>query len=95
MGGLNKFSSLFFNKNQMKYKEIIKKLKSLADQKNVKGMARFGIDTKNSLGISVYIVRDVAKEIKKIDSKPAKWIALDALRELTSEKVQKRLKAQK
>lgn len=34
----------------------------------------------------------IAKEIQKIDSKSAKWIASDALRELTSEKIQKRLK---
>jgi len=34
---------------------------------------------------------NTAKEIQKIDSKSAKWIALDALRELTSEAVQKRL----
>ncbi|GAG10937.1 unnamed protein product, partial [marine sediment metagenome] len=32
-----------------------------------------------------------AKEIQKIDSKPAKWIAADALRELQSPSVQKRL----
>lgn len=32
----------------------------------------------------------VAKEIRKKDSKSARWIASDALRELTSEKVQKR-----
>ena len=36
-----------------------------------------------------------AKEIKKIDSKIAKWIASDAIRELTSEAVQKRLKSKK
>jgi 3-methyladenine DNA glycosylase AlkD len=34
----------------------------------------------------------VAKEIKKIDSKAARWIASDALRELQSEKVKKRLR---
>jgi 3-methyladenine DNA glycosylase AlkD len=34
-----------------------------------------------------------AKEILKIDSKAAKWIAADALRELTSQSVQKRLKS--
>ncbi len=34
---------------------------------------------------------DTATEIKTMDSKSAKWIASDALRELTSEKVQKRL----
>ena len=34
---------------------------------------------------------DVAREIDKLDSKSAKWIAKDALRELEGEKVQKRL----
>ena len=33
-----------------------------------------------------------AEEIQRIDSKSARWIAADAIRELTSEKVQKRLK---
>ncbi len=49
----------------MTYKEIIKKLKSLANPKNVEGMARFGINTKNTLGISVYVVRSLAKKINK------------------------------
>ena len=35
---------------------------------------------------------DLAKEILKMDSKAARWIASDAIRELTSESVQKRLK---
>ena len=35
---------------------------------------------------------EFSKEIQKIDSKTAKWIANDALRELTSEKVKNRLK---
>ena len=34
---------------------------------------------------------EVAKEIQTIDSKSARWIAADAIRELTSEAVQKRL----
>ena len=34
---------------------------------------------------------EMAKEIKKIDNKAARWIASDALRELNSEGVQKRL----
>jgi len=37
----------------------------------------------------------IAKEIEKIDSKSAKWIAKDALRELTSEKIQKRFQKKK
>ena len=36
------------------------------------------------------IAIQTAKEIQKIDSKSAKWIASDALRELTSEAVQKK-----
>jgi hypothetical protein len=63
----------------MKYQQILKKLKSQANKKNVEGMARFGINTKNTLGISI----------------SARWIAADALRELTSDKVQKRLKKKK
>ncbi len=35
---------------------------------------------------------ETAREIQKIDSKSAKWIASDAIRELTGEKIQKRLK---
>ena len=35
---------------------------------------------------------EVTKEIQKINSKTAKWIARDAIRELTSEKTQERLK---
>ena len=34
---------------------------------------------------------EVAKEIQEMDSKTAKWIAKDAIRELTSEKIRKRL----
>jgi len=37
----------------------------------------------------------LAQELKNIDSKSARWIASNALRELTSEKVQTRLKKQK
>jgi len=37
-------------------------------------------------------VVDIAKEIQKLDSKAARWIATDAIRELESEAVQKRLK---
>jgi len=35
---------------------------------------------------------EVAEEIRSMDSKSAKWIAADAIRELKSKKVQKRLK---
>ncbi|MDI6644942.1 MAG: DNA alkylation repair protein [Methanobacteriaceae archaeon] len=35
---------------------------------------------------------ETAEKIQKIDNKTAKWIAKDALRELTSDKIQKRIK---
>ena len=38
---------------------------------------------------------EVAKEIQKLDSKSARWIAADAIRELTSEAAQKRLEKRK
>jgi 3-methyladenine DNA glycosylase AlkD len=49
----------------MSYEEIIKRLRSLANPKNVEGMARFGIDTRTALGISIYTLRDLAKKIPK------------------------------
>jgi len=47
----------------MNYDEIIKRLKSMSNQKNVEGMARYGINPKNNLGISIYKLRPLAKEI--------------------------------
>jgi len=47
----------------MNYEEIIEKLKSMANQKNVDGMARYGINPKNNLGILIYKLRPLAKEI--------------------------------
>jgi 3-methyladenine DNA glycosylase AlkD len=47
----------------MNYDEIILKLQSLANPENVKGMARYGINQHNNLGISIYLLRPLAKEI--------------------------------
>jgi 3-methyladenine DNA glycosylase AlkD len=52
----------------MKKSEVIAKLQSLANPVNVAGMARYGINPKNTLGISIYILRDIAKEIGKDDA---------------------------
>ena len=35
---------------------------------------------------------ETAEKIQKIDNKAAKWIAKDALKELTSEKIKERIK---
>ena len=50
----------------MKYDEIIKKLESLKNPKNIEGMARFGIRPKTKvLGIPIPELRKIAKEIGK------------------------------
>jgi 3-methyladenine DNA glycosylase AlkD len=44
-------------------KTVLRKLKLLGNAKDRAGMARFGIETKNAYGISVYVLRALAKEI--------------------------------
>jgi len=51
----------------MKKSEVIAKLQSFANPVNVAGMARYGINPKNTLGISIYILREIAKEIGRDD----------------------------
>lgn len=46
-------------------KEIISLLKKEANPANVEGMARFGINPDNTLGISIPFLRKLAKEINK------------------------------
>ena len=52
----------------MKSEEVIRKLKSMSNTENVAGMARFGINPENTLGISVYDLRKMAKEIGRSHS---------------------------
>ena len=47
----------------MQLKEVIKKLRSFSNAKTVAGMARFGINSHNTLGVSMPAVREIAKEI--------------------------------
>ena len=49
----------------MKCNEIISTLKSHRNPKNIEGMARFGINSENTLGVSIPIIRKLAKEIGK------------------------------
>jgi 3-methyladenine DNA glycosylase AlkD len=42
---------------------ILDRLRALANPDNVAGMARYGINTQDTLGISIYILRPIAKEI--------------------------------
>jgi 3-methyladenine DNA glycosylase AlkD len=47
------------------YSEIIAKLKSQRNERNIAGMARFGISVKGTLGISIPVLRKMAKKIGK------------------------------
>lgn len=50
----------------MEYQDVIKKLNSLQNPKNVEGMARFGITPKTKVfGVPIPELRKLAKEIKK------------------------------
>lgn len=49
----------------MNHKKIISQLKSHKNPKNIAGMARFGISAKNTLGVSMPYLRNLAKEIRK------------------------------
>ncbi len=49
----------------MNPKDILKRLKSLGNPRNVEGMVRFGISAKNTYGVSIPNIRKIAKEISK------------------------------
>ena len=49
----------------MQYEQILSQLKSMENPKSIEGMARYGINPKNNLGISIYKLRPLAKEIGK------------------------------
>jgi len=48
---------------EAKLNEILKELKSHSNPKNVEGMARFGINPKNTLGVPVPFIRKMGKDI--------------------------------
>jgi 3-methyladenine DNA glycosylase AlkD len=50
---------------KMQYKEVLERLKSLSNPKNVEGMARFGINPNNTYGVSIPNLRKMVKEIGK------------------------------
>ena len=55
---------LFFGTSMKESDEIINKLKSLSNAKNIDGMARFGINPENTLGVSIPALRAIAKKYK-------------------------------
>ena len=53
------------NSNNISLNCIIKKLKKKANANNLSGMARYGMDISNRLGVSIPNLRELAKEIGK------------------------------
>src|SRR3989338_9099157 len=49
----------------MHYEDVVARLKAEGNPDNAAGMARYGISTANTLGISIYTLRKLAREIKK------------------------------
>ena len=79
----------------LKFLPIIKK-ESIDDRDFVKKAVNWALRQigKRNLNLNKKAI-ETAKEIQTMDSRSAKWIASNALRELTSEKVQKRLQGKK
>jgi len=46
----------------MSFNQVMKKLYSMESKENVEGMARYGINPNNNLGVSIYKLRPIAKE---------------------------------
>ncbi len=49
----------------MEFEEIIRTIKSQHNPKNIEGMARFGINPKNTYGVPIPFLRNLAKKIGK------------------------------
>jgi 3-methyladenine DNA glycosylase AlkD len=83
------------NKEFLKFLPIIKR-ESTDSRNYVKKSVNWALRQigKRTLDLNGKAIK-TAEEIQKIDSKPTKWIAADALRELTSEKIQKKLHSNK
>ena len=47
----------------MEVKQVVDRLRSMGDPKAVEGMARFGIQSSNSFGVSVPKIRTLAREV--------------------------------
>lgn len=76
----------------LKFLALIKK-ESTDDRNYVKKAVNWALRQigKRNLGLNEMAIKK-AREIKKLESKAARWIASDAIRELESEPVQKRLR---
>jgi 3-methyladenine DNA glycosylase AlkD len=60
---VNKHACSMIMTNHMSLDEILSRLRSLANPEAVAGMARFGINPKNTYGISIPALRKIAREL--------------------------------
>lgn len=58
----------------MKVEEIIEKLESLGNPVNVAGMKRFGITAKKAFGVSMPVLKELAKDVKKRRKIGTNWL---------------------
>lgn len=49
----------------MNYDQVLFELRKQRNPKNVEGMARFGINPTNTLGVSIKVLREIAKRVRK------------------------------
>ncbi len=73
--------------------EIMQRLESQGDAAAVAGMARYGIAAPKVYGVKIPVLRALAREAGRDHELAARWNGRDALRELTSEKIQVMLRA--
>ncbi|MEP1035140.1 DNA alkylation repair protein [Ekhidna sp.] len=95
MVGLSLASSKLSNENIERFFPIIEK-ESWDDRNFVKKAVNWALRQigKRNLALNAKAI-EVAEQIKLQNTKPARWIAADALRELKSDKIQSRLKSKK
>jgi len=59
----NRTKSIILKRMSESVSAVLEQLKSMANPDNVAGMARFGINPRQTLGISIYDLRKIAKKI--------------------------------
>jgi hypothetical protein len=82
------------------YNSIIRELEVNSRPKAIEGVARFDISPEKAYGVSIPVLRRIAKDFRKnhelaeeillIDYPTARWIPRHAIRELTEEKVRQK-----
>ena len=81
--------------NSSGFTEIMTRLQAAADPQAVAGMARFGINSQNTLGVSIPVLRQIAKESGKNHSLAGElWSSGIHEAHLLAERVERQLRAE-